>query len=804
MISLKTKKNKKKIIKGGVINDNEDNKKVIFDALFELYNNILNDDYFKKELYIDNDTTIIYNKYNKLYIIFKFFFSSLFNNVFNDTDNDVIIFNKMSKYFIITYYNTTTENTDRLIFNNNISSIKAEYIKEPLKILDIKELFNFSIVYINKDMLIITINGLMYMKTTIQLKTDLVCYDNSKLNYNKYDIESLLIILYNFIIENYNYDNFKEFIKNFRNIDNFSSDIKTTYKTLIDDTSIELGIFKNSFNNIFKPSVLEFNYNIIEENLNNKYINDNVPLNEDEKDILIKKATRYQNKTLDLIYKNNLNENLILNALECFKYYNLLNDYDNSIIIIKKILDLKFDDSFKTKEYYKLYLILALLYYYSATNNFNIDNYKDISKLHDFNNYINKLLFAIHYLKFYFTNIILNNGSNTSNIDIRNIIENSIKKYNEYEINILKIYNKIINDICTYISNIKDLEDANNNRELLQLLLLAYSFYKKIFDINIISDIGIDNKLIIYPLKDNNQSEETLDNNKLKELLDKPNKNNLLSKLIAQIEHFKTTELLRLFFFRKQTEPNSFYVDKITEFGIIRDYDNYIQKINSTPVFIDNIFNEILLFDINKPILPYGLDVLFSIYKYNFQLPLNPSDDNRNNKDKYNNYVLEVFKNKENNKEQYEFFKTLLNIFYMNISILYYNLFTDKQHLFEDLKKEINDKSNINETTIKKDDILKIIFKEENKAEIISLFIYHLRMLFNNNNDIIVSDNISFLLILFNNLYTSNIDDLMKFIYAMYNKLFKLNEENYLIYKKQEKQEKRLKEEEQEQKQENI
>ena len=115
----------------------------------------------------------------------------------------------------------------------------------------------------------------------------------------------------------------------------------------------------------------------------------------------------------------------------------------------------------------------------------------------------------------------------------------------------------------------------------------------------------------------------------------------------------------------------------------------------------------------------------------------------------------------------------------MNISVLYYNLFISNPKLFEDFKKEIENNTNFDEKIINKKDILNIIFKEENKADIISNFIYHLRILFQENKEI-NSDNIQFLLILFNNLYTSNEYDLMNFLCAMYSKLLSININNPL------------------------
>lgn len=106
----------------------------------------------------------------------------------------------------------------------------------------------------------------------------------------------------------------------------------------------------------------------------------------------------------------------------------------------------------------------------------------------------------------------------------------------------------------------------------------------------------------------------------------------------------------------------------------------------------------------------------------------------------------------------------------MNISILYYNLFLGNSKLFQILKDNLKDKK-ISNNFIDKDELFNMEFKEENKGNIIFIFMKHLRILFQTE---ITYDNIQFLLILFNNLYTSNEDDLIKFITAMYNKLFNI------------------------------
>ena len=98
----------------------------------------------------------------------------------------------------------------------------------------------------------------------------------------------------------------------------------------------------------------------------------------------------------------------------------------------------------------------------------------------------------------------------------------------------------------------------------------------------------------------------------------------------------------------------------------------------------------------------------------------------------------------------------------MNISILYYNLFIGNPKLFNEIKDKIENKKN-------KKDLENMEIKEENKAEIISKFMYHLKLLFEKEKEI-TYDNILFLMILFNNLYTSSEDDLKKFMIAMYNK----------------------------------
>jgi len=235
---------------------------------------------------------------------------------------------------------------------------------------------------------------------------------------------------------------------------------------------------------------------------------------------------------------------------------------------------------------------------------------------------------------------------------------------------------------------------------------------------------------------------------------------------------------MRLFFFRNDITSSDEIQKKINDLKLQNYYDEYFEK-NKTN-FKTNIFSEILNFDKNKnQKLPYALDVLFSIYKYDVQIPSEPTD--KIEEDNYKSHVLEVFKDKDKDKykEQFEFFKTLLNVFYMNISVLYYNLFIGNPQLFEDFKKEIESKTNIDETKIKKKQILDIVFKEENKADIISNFIYHLRTLFQDNKEI-NSENIQFLLILFNNLYTSNEYDLMNFLCAMYSKLFNIKINNPL------------------------
>lgn len=824
MISLKSKKDKKKMMKGGSITDREE-KKIILDALNDFCDSILDHpDFTNFNKNINLNTSFYPNsssfnlKYNYLYFSFKYFFGMLFEKIFNNRTDHKTLLDKMYDYInFVQIINSIRKNEVKVKKTIPVYSGTIDIYGQPLpqlgEIEEIEErdslylsinklhydrsqnielylndngntreidlyLILLKIIrmsYINNDYDLL-INEIKIDKIYIYINGELLFFDNNEpighILLNEINIKQLITLIYNFIINNFNFNDFKEFINSSKSIivEQDTLNHYTNILNLQDIQSFINNIFFNIFNTIFKKKLTEKDKDVNLENTLKSFLEKSIGVSKDISTLahieyLRKKAIDFQYKSFELIDKQIYNEELILFALECFKYYNSLNDYNNSIAIIKNILNLNFDDTIKTKEFYKLYLILALLYYYSAINNFEITDGTNIDQLDNFNNYINNLLSAIYYFNIYFTNI--NNDSNTTNQSIIDIINNSIQKYDEYDINILIIYNKIINDICKYINKITNFTNDDNNRKLLQLLLLAYTFYKIMISLNIQSNIG-SNISIIYPLKDNNSSGNTLKDTKLKELLSKTNKDLLLGKLIEQIQHFKTTELLRLFFFRNEIDPNSFYIDKMTEFGIIEKYNNYIKLNGSKQEFINNVFDEILKFEENKT-LPYGLDVLLSIYKYNFQIPLYPNDVKQD--DKYKNYVLEVFNNKDDNKEQYEFFKTLLNIFYMNISVLYYNLFTDKPKLFETLRNKINSNTLLKETNIKKKEIVDMEFKEENKADIISVFIYHLKTLFQQNKEI-TFNNIHFLLILFNNLYTSNETDLMKFIYAMYGKIF--------------------------------
>jgi len=107
MISLKSKKDKKKMMKGGSITNPEE-KKLIFDALFQLCDSIIEDTDFQqfnetiqiKENYYQNNSS--YNlKYNYLYFTFKYLFGLLFDNGINKQLPNKELLEKMYDYIII-------------------------------------------------------------------------------------------------------------------------------------------------------------------------------------------------------------------------------------------------------------------------------------------------------------------------------------------------------------------------------------------------------------------------------------------------------------------------------------------------------------------------------------------------------------------------------------------------------------------------------------------------------------------------------------------------------------------------------
>jgi len=815
MISLKSKKKSMKF-KGGSIDDPKQ-KKLIFDALFDLYNAIINDTGFiqfadiKEITIINNKLTINQNiKNTYLYFVFKYFFGLLFENIIpSDIDNQDLL-KKMDKYiFIINqYYNRINsqyiETSQKPIqVYNPATGFSVQQMQEVSELKD-KEIsclknshrifFDFTktltFTYGDEDDKKFIFNLYSHFKIAIKhilteqqsiyindnkayiysrLLTDLFSDKINNINLFTYDetqIYSLITIIYNFIIENYTFDKFTEVI-NSLNFSFMTNDIEFYNLNNMDKMTDFIKIFIVNFNKTFKAKIGEKN-NEFEEKLIRSFSNSSIKLpNQIEKDYLRKKALYYQTIVFDLIDNNELNFNLILNALECIKYFNSLNEFENSINIIKNLLELNFD--FKDNlEFNKLNLILALLYYYYANKNYaNIDNL-DIDDF--YNKYITNIILAIYYFNIYFSSIETNTSS-LNNQKITDIISIITKDYNEKELNILVIYNELIKNINNYKyfknSELTNLDD-NKKRKLLQILLLAYTYYKQLMSIDINIDNG-SNKYIIYPLKDNGNKDN---NKKLSKLLEKENTDELLNLLIKLLTNFKTIELLRLFFFRTHTEPNDFFIDKMQELNIIGSYNTYLTTDDTSKTkLIDNIYDEILNFDKDKN-LPHALDVLLSIHKYEFLIPKIPSDETQT--PEYKSYILEVFnsENKEQYKEQYEFFKTLLNVFYMNISILYYNLFLGNPKLFQTLKDNLKDKK-ISNNFIDKDELFDMDFKEENKGNIIFIFMKHLRILFQTQNEI-TYDNIQFLLILVNNLYTSNENDLINFITAIYNKLFNI------------------------------
>lgn len=791
MISLKSKKDKKKMMKGGSIT-NPDEKKLIFDALFQLCDSIIEDTDFQQFSDFKDANQIIYNNYNYLYLILKYFFGLLFTNIFTDeladSKNNIDLFKKLSKYFNIYYNNirgTTSPTIDdnycrdfKIFFNSdNITDFELTNMENAGQSYTLYSYFKRAIYELFKTggFKLKYNNNTSYLNFRIQLQSDILCNNiNNSCLFDKYYVQSLLVHLYNFILENYSFNDFLSFIKSLNNID-ITADYKNKYEDYIQirnpNDSIDkiLTIFNKHFKNIFKSTLFKEKDLTLEDNLR-KVLNKSTGISSEklstsDKDYLTKKAFEYQSKFLS----SSDNSDLLLSGLEAFKYYNSLNDLDNSINIIKKILDIEFGDTKITnsKQYNQLNLLLALLYYNSAN--------KNVATIEDFNfKYINNLLLAIYYFNKYFTDIS-NKQTDIDNQSIKDLIANATKDYNEFELNILTIYVELIKQVCNFVEKYNTTSDFDK-RQLLQLLFIAYTFYKQIDIINSTNDINTNLIPIIYPLKEK-QTDGTAEYNKLLKSISKESKDNLLSLLTAEIKKFTTIELMRLFFFRNETASSGNEIqNKINELKLQNYYDEYFDK--NTTNFKTNIFSEILNFDKNKnQKLPYGLDVLFSIYKYDVQIPSEPTD--KEQEDNYKSHVLEVFKDKDKYKEQFEFFKTLLNVFYMNISVLYYNLFISKPQLFEDLKKEIENNTKIDETKIKKKEILDIVFKEENKADIISNFIYHLRILFQENKEI-NSNNIQFLLILFNNLYTSNEYDLMNFLCAMYSKLFNITINNPL------------------------
>lgn len=792
MISLKSKKDKKKMMKGGSIT-NPDEKKLIFDALFQLCDSIIEDTDFQQFGDFKDTNQISFNNYNYLYLILKYFFGLLFTNIFtseyDDNGKNKELFNKLSKYFNISYNNNRGTgiydeyyckdlkiNFDfdniRILELNDMQTIGKSYTLYSYFKRAIYELFKvggYKLTYNNDN----------YLNFRIQLQSDILCNNiNNSCLFDKYYVQSLLVPLYNFILENYSFNDFLSFIKSLNNID-ITAEYNNTYENYIQNKnpndSIDkiLTIFNKHFKNIFKSTLFKEKDLTLEDNLR-KVLNKSTGISSEklstsDKDYLRKKAFEYQSKFLS----SSDNSDLLLSGLEAFKYYNSLNDFDNSINIIKKILDISFTDTKITdsKQYNQLNLLLALLYYNSAN--------KNVATIEDFNfKYINNLLLAIYYFNKYFTDIS-NKQTDIDNQSIKDLIANATKDYNEFELNILIIYDELIKQVCNFVKADKYKTASDfDKRQLLQLLFIAYTFYKQIDIISITPNNTIDDNIkpIIFPLKEK-VIKDTPEYDKLFKTIIKESKDNLLSLLTAEIKNFTTIDLMRLFFFRNDITSNLDEIEnKLKDISLQNYYKEYFYE--TTTNFKTNIFSEILKFDKNEnKKLPYALDVLFSIYKYNFQIPLEPTD--KEQEDKYKSHVLEVFKDKDKYKEQFEFFKTLLNVFYMNISVLYYNLFISKPQLFEDLKKEIENNTKIDETIIKKKEILDIVFKEENKADIISNFIYHLRILFQENKEI-NSNNIQFLLILFNNLYTSNEYDLMNFLCAMYSKLLSININNPL------------------------
>jgi hypothetical protein len=807
MISLKSKKKSMKF-KGGSIDDPKQ-KKLIFDALFDLYNAIINDTRFikftdTKDIIISGEVGNIKNikleiKNTYLYFAFKYFFGLLFDNIIPSNIDNFELLKKMDKYIFLidSHYEIFKHKSEGPPIDNGLTTlIDAEkpILKDIYRVFfDFRQQLKFTSQ--NDNSTTLEFNLYSYFKTVIKyiltdtqkifiddkkyeiysrLLTDLFSDKINNKNLFTYDetqIYSLITIIYNFIIENYTFDKFTEII-NSLNFSFMTNDIEFYNLNNMNNMNSFIKIFIDNFNKTFKAKIGEKN-NEFEEKLIRSFSNPSItPLTQKEKDYLRKKALYYQTIVFDLIDNNELNFDLILNALECIKYFNSLNEFENSINIIKNLLELNFD--FKDNlEFNKLNLILALLYYYYANKNYaNIDNL-DIDDF--YNKYITNIILAIYYFKIYFT-YIKTKTSSLNNQKITDIISIITKDYNENELNILVIYNQLIRNISKYKyfeNNELVRLDDNKKRKLLQILLLAYTYYKQlIFITNIKGDIGDNDKYIIYPLTNIERDKNARIFSKLSKLLEKENTDELLNLLIILLTNFKTIELLRLFFFRTHTEPNSFFIDKMQELDITGNYNRYLTIDDTSKTkLIDNVYEEILNFDKDKN-LPHALDILLSIHKYEFLIPKIPSDEIQ--KPEYNSYILEVFNtdNKEKYKEQYEFFKTLLNVFYMNISILYYNLFLGNPKLFQTLKDNFKSEK-ISNDFIDKNELFNMEFKEENKGNIIFIFMKHLRILFQTQNEI-TYDNIQFLLILVNNLYTSNENDLINFITAMYNKLFNI------------------------------
>jgi len=851
MISLKSKKSKN--IKGGALLDED--KKLIFDALFLLLKNIYDNDSFKNMNYNDNinisDITISDSTTNKvivydfkmtyLYFIFKYFLSLLFKILIDKTISNKDLFKKIEKLIVI-----ISAKTKKLSVNDSCaqqSDLQQYHLmypyftnthffqQQPATYTNQKEIditlyyyntfFNF---YIFKDiqfynnqsdsteinMYTIFLNSIKfinlmneyYINNTklylfFSLQTDLykaISYKSENqiekifYIYNQYDIESLIIIIYNFIIDNVT--NFEDFItkcKDFSfkltqdDINKYTSNQYNLNQEVLNNLFI---LFNNLFTQVFikklnekkdkqekekmeKEEITKFSANMLfEANTNTDPKIKGLLYSEIDK--LYKKIHDIPQNTSNLIFGGDLSlTEKIENYILIYSYYNALNEFHIAIQIIKKIID---EDTFKTVVnsnviLNELYLLLAY-YYYKVAIQYNINS--DVNDL--FDSYINNLLLCIKYLNIYSSNNTFDNLIEFKIAD--RIIKLTTDKFKFDTINVIEIYKLLINEICDII-NLKEEDIKEGDRNLLFLLEFAYRIYKLFFDLNQEKFTYIQKKVNDYDLSKHL-------NDDIKKIL--------LNKIIEQIKKFNSLELLRIFFFKKDSKNYS----KLYDIDETRKYENFFndnepqqekrpQNLYQSYFISSNIFTEILKFNKDN-YYPLGFDVLLSVYKYSHQISDSPTEESliRN----YRNYLLDVIEtDKETDKEQKEYLKTLLNTFYMNISVLFYNLFISNESAkFNDLKKQIlgvdvtPDKAKAKEI---QDDFKKLELEEKNKSNIILTFIKHLKTLFK-SSDQDDKNRIEFMMILFNHIYTCNKNDILKFISAMYNKL--LDYTNIKIY----------------------